>query len=113
MRYLTRDAHEITRFAYRSFTAYIYLYSAFGNQNILIGLMGKVVPLLAGWVAEDSEAETFNLPVGFDGLEVHRHTANGFVKYNSQAGSTLNECINFDIVSTIAPGGNNLPQPVQ
>ena len=107
MRYLARDAHEITRFAYRRFTANIYLYPAFGNQNIFIGLMGKVVPLLTGWVAEDSEAETFTLPVGFDSLEVHRQAANGFVKYNSQARNTINEYINFSVVPTIAPGGNN------
>jgi len=68
MRCLARDAHEIPRFAYRRFTANIYLYPAFGNQNIFIGLMGKVIPFLTGWVAEDSEAETFTLPVGFDSL---------------------------------------------
>ena len=107
MRYLARDAHEITRFAYRRFTANIYLYPALGNQNILIGLMGKVVPLLTGRVAEDSEAETFTLPVGFDSLEVHWQAANGFVKYNSQARNTINECINFSVEPTIAPGGNN------
>ncbi len=84
MKYRARDAHEIARFAYCRFTADKYLYPAFGNQNIFVGLMGKVVPLLAGWVAEDSEAETFTLPVGFDSREVHRHAASGFVKYSSQ-----------------------------
>jgi len=113
MKYLARDAHEIARFAYRRFTADIYLYFAFGNQNVLIGLMGKVVPLLAGWVAEDSEAETFTLPVGIDSREVHRHAASSFVKYNSQTRTTVNGCINFGVVPTIVPGGNNFPRLVQ
>ena len=113
MRYLARDAHQIARFANRRFTADIYLYSAFGNQNILIGLMGKVVPLLAWWVAKDSEAETFTLPVGFDSREVHRHAANGLVKYNSQARVPVNGCINFGVVPTIVPGGNNFPRLVE
>ena len=107
MRCLARDAHEITRFAYRYFTANIYLYPALGNQNIFIGLVSKVVPLLTGWVAEDSEAEAFTLPVGFDSLEVHRQASNGLVKYSSQARNTINEFINFSVVTTIAPGGNN------
>lgn len=75
--------------------------------------MGKVVPLLAGWVAEDSEAETFTLPVVFDSREVHRHAASGFVKYNSQAKITVNGCINFGAAPTIAPDGNNFPRPVE
>ena len=113
MRYLAWNAHQVAWFAYRRFTTDAYLYFAFGNQDILVGLVGKVVPLLAGWVAEDSKAEAFALPVSFDSREVHRHAANSLVKYNSQARITVNEFINFGVVPTIAPVGNNLPRPVQ